>query len=200
VGRHAHPDRGYFARSVAVAVTRALFAVGLAVGFTLALARVPFPVGSQASGGPAVIAPAPTATPRDLPDEEEPTPLDTVSIRPDASASTAPSSAPSPELQPASETTVQVLDGVNDPERLDDVVATLRALGYEVVATNPAARNYDVTTVLYSQGHEAEAEALRTRDPRFAELAVNENLSETVDVHVVVGRDWGTGPAGGGEG
>ena len=88
------------------------------------------------------------------------------------------------------ETTVQVLDAGGGSTATSDVADALRNEGYDVVAINSSRADYSVTTVLYTAGNEAEAEALRARDERFAETAPNERLSEGVDLHVVVAPDW----------
>ena len=87
-------------------------------------------------------------------------------------------------------TSVQVLDAGGGSTATADVADVLSELGYDVVAINPSRANYDVTTVLFTAGNEAEAEAVRARDGRFAETAPNERLSDGVDLHVVVGPDW----------
>ena len=89
------------------------------------------------------------------------------------------------------ETTVQVLDAGGGSDATSDAADALRELGYDVVAINSSRQDYPTTTVLFTDGNEAEAEALRARDERFAETARNERLSEGVDVHIVVGPDWG---------
>lgn len=88
------------------------------------------------------------------------------------------------------ETSVQVLDAGGGSDATNDVASVLADLGYDVVAINPSRVNYDVTTVLFTPGNEAEAEAVRARDERFSATAANERLSEGVDLHVVVGPDW----------
>lgn len=88
------------------------------------------------------------------------------------------------------ETSVQVLDAGGGSSAASDVADVLAGLGYDVVAINPSRVDYDVTTVLFTSGNDAEAEALHARDDRFAETAPNERLSEGVDLHVVVGPDW----------
>jgi predicted methyltransferase len=92
--------------------------------------------------------------------------------------------APDPE-----ETSVQVLDGAGDTAAVEAAIDSLNEHGYDIVATNPSRQDYDVTTVLYTEGHEAEAEALRARDGRFGEIELNDRLSESVDLHVIVGTD-----------
>lgn len=89
------------------------------------------------------------------------------------------------------ETTVQVLDAGGGSTATNDAADALREMGYDVVAINSSRTDYDVTTVLFTDGNEAEAQALRARDEKFAEIGPNERLSEGVDLHVVVGPDWG---------
>lgn len=88
------------------------------------------------------------------------------------------------------ETSVQVLDAGGGSSATSSVQEALTELGYDVVAVNASRTKYPVTTVLYTQGNDAEAEALRARDERFTEIAPNEKLSDGVDIHVVVGPDW----------
>ena len=88
------------------------------------------------------------------------------------------------------ETSVQVLDAGGGSTATGDVADALAELGYDVVAVNSSRTDYSVTTVLYTAGNEAEADALNARDQRFAATAENERLSEDVDLHVVVGPDW----------
>ena len=88
------------------------------------------------------------------------------------------------------ETTVQVLDAGGGSTATNDVADALREFGYDVVAINTSRLDYPVTTVLFTEGNDAEAEALRARDDRFAEIGANERLSEGVDLHVVVAPDW----------
>lgn len=93
--------------------------------------------------------------------------------------------APSPQ-----HTTVQVLDAGAGPRRTSQAADRLTELGYRVVAINEAARSYAATTVFYSHGREPAARALRGRDHRFVAIGPNPNLSEKVDLHVLVGTDW----------
>lgn len=87
-------------------------------------------------------------------------------------------------------TSVQVLDAGAGSAATAAAAETLQELGYDVVAINTSRADYEVTTILYTEGSDAEAEALRARDDRFSEIAPNERLSDAVDIHVVVGPDW----------
>lgn len=93
--------------------------------------------------------------------------------------------------RPPEETSVQLLDAGGGSDAVNEAAEVLRELGYDVVAINPSRTNYDTTTVLFTEGNDAEAQALPARDERFAEVAPNERLSDGVDVHVVIGSDWG---------
>jgi hypothetical protein len=85
--------------------------------------------------------------------------------------------------------TVQVLNGTGDPGADDRMAARLGELGYEVVAIEGSSKQYGETTVFWSfpEAREA-AEALAER---FGWVAgpKPDNLSSTVDLHVVVGAD-----------
>lgn len=88
--------------------------------------------------------------------------------------------------------TVQVLDGyqADGGTAASSVAATLRDQGYSVMAQNPA-RRYDVTTVLFTPGFEPQARQVAA-DLGAAEVRQQPgNLSEGVQVHVVVGADRG---------
>lgn len=95
------------------------------------------------------------------------------------------------EQPAATQLAVQVLDGGAGAAVTGEVAAVLASYGYDVVAVRTARCCYEVTTVLHNPGHEAAALALRERDPRFARVDANPNLSQAVAFHVVVGRDWG---------
>ncbi|MEX0657702.1 MAG: helix-turn-helix domain-containing protein [Egibacteraceae bacterium] len=105
-----------------------------------------------------------------------------------------PTPEPEPEPEPAGrapeDTRVQVLHGPEQAPVVDDVVATLEAMGYQVVRVSAARTAFPSTTVLYSEGWEPEAEALAARDARFAEVAANSAFSAEVHLHVGVGPDW----------
>ena len=88
--------------------------------------------------------------------------------------------------------TIQVLDGyqADGGAAASAVAASLREDGYRVVAENPSLR-YEVTTVLWTSGHEAQARQVAS-DLGAAEVRQQPgNLSEQVQVHVVVGADRG---------
>lgn len=118
---------------------------------------------------------------------------------PTAEASVAPVAPPteiepttSPEefiarAKPPGETTVQVLDAGGGGAQVDAAISVLEQLGYQVIAVSPSSRDVTSTTVYFTAEAEAEAEALRARDPRFQQVEANRGLSEGVDIHVLVG-------------
>lgn len=86
--------------------------------------------------------------------------------------------------------TVQVLDGyqADGGSAAASVASELRETGYRVVAENPSLR-YEVTTVLWTAGFEAQAHQVAA-DLGGAEVRPKpDNLSDQVQVHVVVGAD-----------
>jgi hypothetical protein len=91
---------------------------------------------------------------------------------------------------PPAFTTMQVLDAGGGRERLRAAASALSALGYRVVSTSSARQDVTRTTVWFTSGNETKAEALRARDPRFADVAPNAGLSAQVDLHVLIGPDW----------
>ncbi|MGI8873177.1 MAG: LytR C-terminal domain-containing protein [Egibacteraceae bacterium] len=197
MARHADPDPRHFWRSLAAAFARATLALGLVVGLFAALSTIgddPPGDGPAMLGGPEAIDDGAlplvpeghedTDGPKDSDDD-----ADTEDAEDDAAAVDA-GEGPVAAAAAPEETRVQVLDGVNDPARLAELVAALEALGYQVVTTNPASTAYAVTTVLYSEGQESAAQALQIRDPRMAVLRPSPGLSDTVDLHVVLGADW----------
>lgn len=208
MGRHADPDPRHFWRSLAAAFVRATLALGLVVGLFAAVSTIgddPPGDGPVMLGGP---DPLDGGTPPLAPEgPEDAAPEDTEGdagaggtegtqrregpedTEDDAAAVDA-TEGPVVAAAAPEQTRVQVLDGVNDPALLAEFVAALEALGYQVVATNPASTAYAATTVFYSEGQEPAAQALQIRDPRMALLAPSPGLSDTVDLHVVVGADW----------
>lgn len=122
---------------------------------------------------------------------------------PQGSPSPSPTAAPSPEASPeeppAEEVdpgsiSIQVLDAVgggSGDTAAQAVADELREAGYNVVVVNPAARDYETTTVFWSPGQAAGgqqvAAAIGAGDAR--ETPDEVQLSDSVDVHVVVGAD-----------
>jgi outer membrane biosynthesis protein TonB len=88
--------------------------------------------------------------------------------------------------------TVQVLDGfqADGGAAAAAVASELRTAGYQVVAENPALR-YDVTTVLWTAGAEAQAQQVAAEIGAAEVREQPGNLSSQVQVHVVIGSDRG---------
>ncbi|MGH8895928.1 MAG: LytR C-terminal domain-containing protein [Egibacteraceae bacterium] len=87
-------------------------------------------------------------------------------------------------------TTLQVLDAGGGRERRRAAVAALQALGYQVVSTASSRQDVTRTTIWFTKGNEAQAQALQARDPRFTEIEPNPGLSARVDLHLLIGPDW----------
>jgi outer membrane biosynthesis protein TonB len=92
-------------------------------------------------------------------------------------------------LQP-SDISVQVLDGVGTDSGAASqrVASELDDLGYRIIARNPALA-YEQTTVLWTSGNEDRARKVAADLGVSAVRQQPGNLSEQVDVHVVVGAD-----------
>ena len=90
------------------------------------------------------------------------------------------------------EISVQVLDGfrADGGAAADAVSEQLRAAGYDIVARNPAIA-YEVTTVLWTEGFEAEARQVAVEIDAAEVREQPGNLSTAVNVHVVIGADRG---------
>jgi hypothetical protein len=148
------------------------------------------------------VTPSPTPAPSPSP-TPEPTPSPSATPTETSTPDESPSPSPTPEVSETpseesedtsddvdlSETSVQVLDGILDgSDRAEEIADDLEDDGYRVVAFGPSSVQYENTTVVWTDGHEDEAERLAD-DNGWDEIVFNEILSETVDVHVVVGLD-----------
>lgn len=100
-------------------------------------------------------------------------------------------SASIPDIDPA-EVSLQILDAAGDDgSRAEAAAATLRDDGHPIAARNQAVRGYESSTLFYTDGHEAEARAIAAAHPQFGVVEEKPaNLSESVDVHVIVGADY----------
>jgi hypothetical protein len=124
------------------------------------------------------------------PDADEPDEPD----EPDESlAEEEPEPAPDPPaaIDPA-EVSVQVLDGYRQDggAAATAVFEQLQDAGYNIIARNPAIA-YDVTTVLWTAGHEEEGRQVAQAIGAAEVREQPGNLSTQVNVHVVVGADRG---------
>jgi hypothetical protein len=94
-------------------------------------------------------------------------------------------------LRSAKGVTVQVLNGVFVTGLAHRVAGRLRSAGYDVVAATTALGSYRVSRIYYTDGHQADAVALRARFPVFEQIApAPANLSRRIDLHVVVGQNY----------
>lgn len=131
------------------------------------------PPATETEASDATPSPSPTASPTDdgSPDEATGSPAD--------------------EGIPPSEISIQVLDAVliDGDTTAQEIADELEADGYDVVVVNQASKVYDVTTVFYTAGFEDSARQLAAA---YGFTRVEEkpsNLSSTVRVHLVIGRD-----------
>jgi hypothetical protein len=115
-----------------------------------------------------------------------PSPEDTPSTRPTPKETRTPD--PAQELITEG-ISVQVLNGSGAAGAEDEMSTRLQGLGFEVVAVAPSSAAYPETTVFWSFDESKRAANLLAK--RFGWLAKPkpDNLSATVDVHVVVGED-----------
>ncbi|HSK24720.1 MAG TPA: LytR C-terminal domain-containing protein [Egicoccus sp.] len=156
---------------------------------------------------PADPAPSPTAPESEPEATDEPS--ETASDQPEPESeepSEEPSTEPEPEPEPTSEQpteepaatippgdiSIQVLDGykADGGVAMREVSEDLRGQGYRVVAENQAL-DYQVTTVLWTEGNEAAARQVAAAIGAGDVRPQPGNLSESVTVHVVVGADRG---------
>ncbi|HUG83057.1 MAG TPA: LytR C-terminal domain-containing protein, partial [Euzebya sp.] len=118
-----------------------------------------------------------------------PTPTAPANDQPTPEATVAPEELIALAKTPA-DTTIQVLDAGGGNASVDQVVSALETIGYDVVAINDSSRDVTVTTVYYTADNMPQAEGLRARDPRFQAVEPNQGLSDSVDIHVLVGPDF----------
>ena len=190
MGRHSSGSDLHFYRSVV-----AWFLPWLVIAGVIGVAIW---IGVDALGGD---DPTPVAavTPSEQETEAEPseTPSDEASPSPSASKSPKSSPSPTPEQSPTpvdlitEGVSVQILNGSGTAGAENTMQTRLEGLGFEVVAVGQASKAYPETTVFWS--FEESRRAARALAARFGWVAQPkpENLSATVDVHVVVGQDEG---------
>ena len=113
---------------------------------------------------------------------------------PDPSGSVSPEPTgppPDPTISPST-ISIQILDAAGDDgTRAEAADEALSAAGYNVVVVNPAIRVYEQSTLFYIDGQEAAAQQIAASYPQFTVVEPKpDTLSDTVSVHVVVGRDY----------
>jgi hypothetical protein len=179
----------------------ALFVVGVTLLF---VAVDTWQTRDVTSAEPPTASPSPTPTPEPAPPVDEPdagsgpdaeAPADGT---PDTGGSTpepAPAPAPAPTGPAPSSVSVQILNGIgaDGSDAVTRVNAALVDAGFRVVARNTG-RPYDVTTIFYTTGFEAEARLVGTvlgvsEIRAMTELPPERRLSSSVMVHLIVGAD-----------
>jgi hypothetical protein len=185
-------------RSLPAAAYRAL---GLGIGFVVLVSAVFAGVGAWQDREPApdepVAAPEPAPVPPPAPapepgdaDDDAPDEEDEGDDADDTPTEPPPSTGPRP-----ADVSVQLLNGIgaDGSAGVARVRTTLTEAGFRIVASR-AGRAYDVTTIFYTTGFEAEARlvgqvlGVRAINP-MTDLPPERRLSSTVMVHVVVGAD-----------
>jgi hypothetical protein len=135
---------------------------------------------SEPDAGPVVVR----SEDRTEPPRDEPTEVDDNRMTPEeAEAFIAAARDPA-------ETSVQVLNAGGGSDATEEAADALRELGYDVVAVNESRVDLTETTVLFTEGNKTEGQALRAREDRVVGIAVNDRLSDGVDLHVLVAPDW----------
>lgn len=140
-------------------------------------------------------SPSPEAPADDAASEDEasatPEPTPEATAEPSPEASEQPAS--TEEVDPGS-VSIQVLDAVGGDggsTAARAVAEELRDAGFDVVVVNRAGRSYEETTVFWSSGQAAGGQqvAAAIGAARAEETPAEVQLSNSVDVHVVVGAD-----------
>jgi hypothetical protein len=188
--------------ALVVVVAAAFWGIGQVqaedTGDPLAASGSPTPAATTPAtpdSGATPTGPADAATPAPTTPDDDPTDEPTADATPPPEPSPEPTvSEPVPsgqgDVDPA-EISLQVLDAVLDDggETAARVTDQLSADGFRVVARNQAIRRYAVTTVMYTPGNEAKAQQIAARYGYDRVEPQPGNLSNSVDVHLVVGAD-----------
>ena len=188
MGQHSSPSEWHFYRSVIVwflpwVVIAGVIGVAVWIGVD-ALS------GGEGSGVVVAQSPSPRSSPKDEPSAS---PKESPSAKPRESPSETPSPKATKTADPTQElitdVSVQVLNASGVAGAEEDMSAKLTDLGFDVVAVEPASTTYPRTTVFWS--FIESKKAARALAARFGWVAKPkpDNLSATVDVHVVVGAD-----------
>ena len=185
MGRRSSADLSPFYRSViAWFLPWALIAGVVAVALVLALDAVggPGEASPQTNNG-AVTSPTPT------PSSESPTPPTETTPSPEPTKTKDPSDKQAPPSNLGAGISVQILNGPESESVAQRLEKRLQGLGYVIVATSPTSGNHPRTTVHWSTPADKEdAQALADAFGWNAEPRPD-NLSTTVNLHVVVGAD-----------
>jgi hypothetical protein len=191
VGRHSSPEQSPFLRSIAGWLLPWLL-VAIVAGAAVWVALDALTQGPLEAEPPAAAPPSeePSASPTTTPTpKSSPTPEPTRERRRrEKRDEKEPAKRPTPRLITRG-VTVQVLNATSSPGADAAMARRLRGLGFDVLVTGSASRPYRNTTVFWSYGS-ARPAALRLAR-RFGWVAAPRpaNLSTSVALHVVVGRD-----------
>jgi len=183
VGRHSSEQKTTFYRSVVTwAVPWLVIAgiVGVAVWFAVGALSgsevTPSSPPAQGSTGSSVVPSSPTPTPSETPQEKK----------------TRPRKSPSPDKDGdliTADVSVQVLNGTGGMAGAAESMATrLRQLGFEIAAVGDAL-TVDRTVVYWSGPEDERAARALARSFGWAAGPAPPDLSDVVDVHVIVGPD-----------
>jgi hypothetical protein len=160
---------------------------------TAAPPAVPAPAPKPAPAPPPAPAPAPTPD-DDADDDADDADDDADADDADDDTSAAPTQPPATGPRPQ-DVSVQVLNGIgpDGTAAVDRTRRTLTDAGFRIAASR-SARPYDVTTIFYTVGFEAEGRLVGTTLGVTAvrpmtDLPPERRLSSSVMVHVVVGTD-----------
>lgn len=184
MGRHSSPGQASYYRS--------LLAWFLPWVLIAAVAITAVWIAVDAVGGDDAPVAATSPSPRTdrSPDAEQ---------TPEPQESSTPTVAPSPtKSRPTKDPAVQlitegisiqVLNATDNPDADELMVDRLTKLGFHISSVDSASRTYSRTTVFYS--NDAAIEAGEALAARFGWLVEEKpaNLSDTVDLHVIVGVD-----------
>ena len=182
MGRHSSPEQGAFYRSIVSwllpwLMIAAVVLVAVVVAVDAVGGDVETPPVARATEEPEE-TPTPEVTPTEEPTPEEtPEPKKTRERKDEEVALI------------TEDVTVQVLNATGVADADDRMAQRLGVLGYEVVAIEGSSKQYSATTVFWSFPEaRAAAEALAERFGWVADMKPD-NLSSTVDLHIVVGAD-----------
>lgn len=186
----------------------ALRVLGLGIGFVVLVTSIFAGVGALQDREPRpdepIAAPEPTPVPPPAPAPEpdgdvndpDADDTDTDDGAEDDAADDVPVEPPAPTGPRPESVTVQLLDAITGQDA--DAVARVRRIladaNFNIRASNRARMMYDVTTVFYTDGFEAQgrlvAQALDVTEVRaMSTLPAERRLSSSIMVHVLVGAD-----------
>jgi hypothetical protein len=180
VGKHSAEDDRAFLRSLILSIAKWTAVAAVPALAALGVWKVVHLRTTADSPVVATPSPRPSATSSSSPPDTSPLP------------SPSPSPArPSPSPAPASHSgKLQVLNGTSTSGLALKVAQKLRAAGFEIVATAPAAKSYPKTTIFYQPGKDQLARDVASVLGLGAIAPAPANLDRAIPVTVVVGADY----------